>query len=276
MVYVVVCAAALAASALTLFSGFGLGTLLLPAFLLFFPADEAVALTGIVHLLNNVFKLALLGRHADRSVVLRFGIPAMLASLVGAWLLVEASALPPLASYMINGIPVTMTPVKTLMGGLIIFFAFVEGRAGRNGAGGDRNEVDGERNGAGDDRKPAGAGHLALGGLISGFFGGLSGHQGAFRSVFLLRAGLSREVFLGTGVALACLVDLTRLGVYARHFTLAGLQANAGILAAAGVAALAGAVIGASLVKKASMAAIRKIVMALLILVGVLLLLGVL
>ena len=36
--------AALAASALTLFSGFGLGTLLLPAFLVFFDAPIAVAM----------------------------------------------------------------------------------------------------------------------------------------------------------------------------------------------------------------------------------------
>ena len=37
MEYVVVCLVALGASALTLFSGFGLGTVLMPAFALFFP-----------------------------------------------------------------------------------------------------------------------------------------------------------------------------------------------------------------------------------------------
>jgi uncharacterized membrane protein YfcA len=39
MSYLVVCAVALLASALTFFSGFGLGTLLLPAFALFFPIE---------------------------------------------------------------------------------------------------------------------------------------------------------------------------------------------------------------------------------------------
>lgn len=33
----------------------------------------------------------------------------------------------------------------------------------------------------------------------SGFFGGLSGHQGAFRSVFLLPAGLSKLEPIGKG-----------------------------------------------------------------------------
>jgi hypothetical protein len=32
--------------------------------------------------------------------------------------------------------------------------------------------------------------HLFAGGLVSGFFGGFSGHQGALRSMFLLRSGI--------------------------------------------------------------------------------------
>jgi uncharacterized protein len=44
---------------------------------------------------------------------------------------------------------------------------------------------------------------LPLGGVISGFFGGLSGHQGAFRSMFLIKAGLEKETFVATGVVLA-------------------------------------------------------------------------
>ena len=71
MSYLIVCTVALVASALTFFSGFGLGTLLLPTFALFFPIDHAVALTAVVHFLNSLFKLALAGRHADRRVVLR-------------------------------------------------------------------------------------------------------------------------------------------------------------------------------------------------------------
>ncbi len=56
--------------------------------------------------------------------------------------------------------------------------------------------------------------YLPLGGIMSGFFGGLSGHQGALRSAFLVRSGLSKDSLLGTGVVIACLVDMTRLLVY--------------------------------------------------------------
>lgn len=68
MEYLVICLSALVASGLTLFSGFGLGTILLPVFAIFFPIDVAVALTAIVHLLNNFFKLMLLGKHADKNI----------------------------------------------------------------------------------------------------------------------------------------------------------------------------------------------------------------
>ncbi len=84
MDYLLVCAAALGGSALTFFSGFGLGTILLPVFSLFFPIELAIALTAIVHLLNNLFKLALVGQHAHGKTVLRFGIPSLFAAFAGA------------------------------------------------------------------------------------------------------------------------------------------------------------------------------------------------
>ena len=46
MIYAAVCLAALIAAALTFVSGFGLGTLLLPAFALFVPPEVAVAATA--------------------------------------------------------------------------------------------------------------------------------------------------------------------------------------------------------------------------------------
>ena len=54
MEFVVIGVVAFLASGLTLYSGFGLGTVLLPAFALFFPAPVAVAATGVVHLLNGL------------------------------------------------------------------------------------------------------------------------------------------------------------------------------------------------------------------------------
>ena len=41
------------AAILTFFSGFGLGTILTPVMMIFFPVEIAVAFTGIVHFSNN-------------------------------------------------------------------------------------------------------------------------------------------------------------------------------------------------------------------------------
>ena len=90
---------ALLASLMTFFTGFGLGTILTPVFAIFFPIDIAIALTGIVHLLNNLFKLALVGKEANKTVVLKFGIPAIIAAFIGAELMITLSTLPEIFSY---------------------------------------------------------------------------------------------------------------------------------------------------------------------------------
>ena len=61
--------ASFAASLLTFFAGFGLGTIMLPVFAIFFPLELAIAATAIVHFANNIFKYALLRREIDWQVV---------------------------------------------------------------------------------------------------------------------------------------------------------------------------------------------------------------
>ena len=101
MATILICLTAFLASILTFFSGFGLGTLLAPVLMFFFPVEVAIALTGIVHFFNNVFKLFLTGKHANKEVILRFGIPAVIAAFVGASLLLQFSDMSPLYQYNI-------------------------------------------------------------------------------------------------------------------------------------------------------------------------------
>jgi hypothetical protein len=60
---------------------------------------EAVALTAVVHFLNGLFKVGLVARYADVGIVLRFGVFAILASFVGALLLLWLSGVEPLLTY---------------------------------------------------------------------------------------------------------------------------------------------------------------------------------
>jgi len=249
MTILVIGLVAFAASGLTLFAGFGLGTLLMPAFALFFPVELAVGLTAVVHLANNVFKLALLGRRADRAVVVRFGLPALAASFAGAKLLILLSALRPLASYELGGRAFHVMPVNAVVAALLLVFVALE-LSPRFA----RIQV-----------PPR---WLPLGGLLSGFFGGLSGHQGALRSAFLVKTGLAKEAFVASGVAIACLIDAARLSVYAGHFSRAGLFQNAGLLGVACVSAFLGAYLGARLLEKVTMLAVQRAVAAGLVLIA--------
>lgn len=256
MELLVVCVVALLASGLTLFSGFGLGTLLLPAFVFFFPADVAVAMTGVVHFLNNVFKLVLLGKYGDRDVVLRFGIPALVSAFVGAMLLVYIADIPPVGSVGLFGKSFQIMPIKLLIALLMLIFAIVETIPAL-------------------DRFQIPLKYLPLGGILSGFFGGLSGHQGALRSLFLVRAGLTREAFIATGVVIACFIDVTRLSVYAGHIAAIGLQQNVSLLVAAALSAFTGAFFGNRLMTKVTLRTIQRIVSVLLIIIAVALALGI-
>lgn len=241
----VVCSAALLASLLTLFSGFGLGTLLLPVLALFFPVPVAIALTAVVHLLNNLFKLLLLGKFAKRQVVALFGVPALLGALVGASLLLALAQLPVLVTYRFLGVQRGILPVKVAVALLMIGFVFLE-------------MLPRFRNLAFQPR------YLPLGGSLSGFFGGLSGHQGALRSAFLINCGLSKEEFLGTGVVIACLVDGARIAVYGSRFASAGIGENGVLLVAATLSAFFGAWLGSRFLHKVTVQAIQLLIATLL------------
>jgi len=244
--YIVVCLAALMVSCLTLFSGFGLGSLLMPVFAVFFPIEVAVATTAVVHLLNNLFKLYLMGRHADLRVVFSFALPAAGAALAGAWLLLYLSELPVLYSYEIGGREFVITPVKVVISFLIVVFSLFELHPVLKSLKFDRR-------------------YLPLGGALSGFFGGVSGHQGALRAAFLAKLGLTAEAFVGTGVAAAVLVDVSRLLVYGILFFSKDwrlLQESGGVrlVLVATLFAFLGSFFGSRLVKKVTMEHIQKLV----------------
>jgi hypothetical protein len=187
-------------------------------------------------------------------VVLRFGAPAVAASFAGALALTSLSGLAPLGAWSLGGAEATVTPVKLVMGVLILVFAGFELVPALSGL-----------------RAPVR--WLPLGGALSGFFGGLSGHQGALRAIFLTPLGLSPTQFVSTQAVLALLVDGARLLVYGWSLVLTGDAAETGaipwrLVAAATACAFAGALLGKRLLPKMTVAAIQWIVGGLLLVVG--------
>ena len=246
---ILVCITAFVTALLTFFSGFGLGTLLAPVLMLFFPVDEAIAMTGIVHFFNNLFKLFLVGKHVDKHVLLRFGIPAMIAAFIGAQLLLQLNELSPLFTYTMNGAEFSVYPLKFIIALVLLFFAAMELIPSLQ-------------------RLQFGKEHLVAGGLLSGFFGGLSGNQGALRSAFLIKAGLTKEAFLGTAVVVSSVVDFTRLSVYAERFSEAQLSSHSTLLIAATLSAFTGAFLGSRLFKKVTIQFVQYFVAIMLVLLA--------
>ena len=257
MVYLIICTVALVVSALTLFSGFGLGTLLMPAFAVFFPVEVAVGATAVVHLANNIFKLALVGKMADYKVVVKFAVPASILAIIGALLLNYFAGTTPLAEYGFLGKPCTVTILKLVIAFLIAVFAILELHP--------RFE-----------KLAFNPRYIPLGGALSGFFGGLSGLQGALRSAFLVRAGLAKEAFVGTSVVSAIVVDISRLAVYgvtffSKHLTIFHNQVGTGLVIAATLTAFFGSFLGSRLINKITMRAIQIIVGILLVFISIML-----
>jgi uncharacterized protein len=240
------------ASGLTFFSGFGLGTILLPVFSIFFPITIAVAATAIVHLFNNLFKFLITFKAANWKIVAKFGIPATVASIFGALVLASLEVSKVINTWTRLGFTGEITLLGIVIGSIIISFSFFELFSNFKNL-----SID--------------AKWLPLGGILSGFFGGISGNQGALRSAFLIKTGISKEAFIATGVVIAVMVDLSRISVYGATFSnlaTSSLDNNFKLLISAILGGIFGALLGKKLLPKVTFKWVQVLVAILLFIAG--------
>ena len=255
MEYVFILLIATLGSGLSFFSGFGFGTMLLPVMALFFDLQTAVFATAIVHFLNNVFKLTLVGKYAHWKTVIQFGIPSAVGAFLGAEALNYLAHLQQPLHVEFWIIETNTTFLGVTMGLVLILLAAME----------YSNAL------VRVNKAPR---ILWLGGVFSGFFGGLSGQQGAIRSAFLMNHFEDKQVFIGTRAALAFIVDAVRIFTYAASFQLF-LQHEIYLpMAVALIGGMSGALIGNKFLKKTSIEWIRKSVMVFLFVMGTLMIAG--
>lgn len=173
-------AAAVLAGAIASVSGFGIGSILTPLLANFVGMKLAVAVVSVPHFLGTTLRLALVREHIDKKVLVTFGITSAIGGLVGALLHIWLRS----------------AVLGYVLGALLVF-------AGVMGV----TRI-GERMRFGRT-----AGWIA--GALSGIFGGLVGNQGGIRSAALLGFDVSKESFVATATAIALLVDVFRMPVYA-------------------------------------------------------------
>ncbi|MFQ5925965.1 MAG: TSUP family transporter [Terriglobia bacterium] len=236
------CAAALGVAAVVVAVGFGLGTALTPLFLLTYDIKTAILLVAVVHFANNLFRLTLFRGSIEGSIVRRFGLASVVGAVAGS--LLQKSAGEP-------GLELGLGTLLVVLGGVALLPPERQWRLPRR--------------------------FDQMGGLLSGLLGGLVGNQGAVRSAYLLNYGLSKEAFIATGTAIACLIDASRIPVYLVNYG-AGLvapnesgQASWPYLVAVIGAAFVGTLVGKRLVARLSLAWFHRLVAALIVLAGVVL-----
>jgi len=263
MEYFIVSITVLFGAGLTFFSGFGLGTLLLPVFSLFFDLPIAIGATAIVHLANNIFKFILVSKHINLPTLFIFGIPALIFAFLGSLLITSFNDSNPFLTYTLFGASFELKLINITIGTLMIFFAWLE--------------LDSRFDKLNFQKK-----HIPFGGMLSGFFGGISGHQGAFRAAFLAKSGLSKEEFIGTSNAVSLIVDLTRLWIYIFGFNtiienelINTISDEQELLIIAILFAFIGTYFGKKMISKTTINSIRRIVGILLLTMGLFILLGI-
>ena len=172
--------AAILAGAIASVAGFGIGSILTPLFAIHFGTKLAVAAVSIPHLIATALRFVRIGEHVDKRVFVSFGITSAAGGLLGALLHARFSS----------------TALSYVLGALLVF-------AGMMGV-------------TGLSRRMRFEGVAAwIAGALSGAFGGLVGNQGGIRSAAMLGMRVSKESFVATATAIALVVDLARMPVYA-------------------------------------------------------------
>lgn len=230
---ILVTCAGILAGAIASIAGFGIGSILTPLLASWLGTKLAVAVVSIPHFLGTAVRFMAIRRHLDRRVLLGFGITSAIGGLAGAvlhnW--------------------VRSTVLGYVLGGLLVF-------AGLTGVTGLAS------------RMKFGRRTAWIAGALSGLFGGMVGNQGGIRSAALLGFNLSRDAFVATATAIALLVDIFRMPVYAA-LQFQSILSQWRLAAFATMGVVAGTLTGKRLLQRMPEDVFRTILSTIILLLGV-------
>ncbi len=160
-------------------AGFGSSTIFLPIALFFYDFKTALILVAIFHMSGNIGRIAFFRHGFNKKMILEFGLPSVILTLIGA-LLVRYISQPFL---------------KLILGLFLVFYVLLSFFKP-------------------DFKVKSNMKNSLLGGGLSGFFAGLIGTGGALRGAFLTSFNLEKSVYISTAAAISLAVDITRIPVY--------------------------------------------------------------
>jgi len=145
----------------------------------FFDYQNAIILVAIYHIFGNASRLSLTYKNWDKRIFLLFGIPSVIATIIGASLVGQVN---PDILKVILAIVLSIFAIYSLW--KPTFQVTPTPLIGR------------------------------IGGALSGFTAGLIGTGGVLRGAFMTLFGLARERYIATIASIALLVDFTRIPLY--------------------------------------------------------------
>jgi uncharacterized protein len=223
---------ALIAEIIGTMAGFGSSTIFLPLALLFVDFKTAIVLVAIFHLFGNLSRIIFFRQGFDKRIILQFGVPSVLLSLIGAFLI---GVLPQSALKLILGIFLVVTSVSFLAKPGLKF--------------------------------PANTRTFIAGGSATGFITALVGTGGALRATLLQGFNIEKVKYIATAATIALATDATRIPVYISQGFLTE-QYYLYLPMLLGIA-LAGSFIGRKIVRRIDQEKFRKMVLVAIILVSI-------
>lgn len=212
-------------------AGFGSSTVFLPVALLFYDFKTALVLVAFLHIFGNVGKIGVFRQGINRDLILKFGLPSIILTFIGALL--------------VQYIP--QNTLKAILGAFLVSFALLSFWR-------ENFQV-----------KPTLL-NTIFGGALSGLFAGLIGTGGAIRSAFLVAINLPKEKYIATSALIALAIDTTRIPVYiSQGFLKSEFYWFLPILL---IIALVGSYFGKLIVNKIPQKQFKKVVLAAIFLIG--------
>ncbi len=160
-------------------AGFGTSTIFLPIALIFVDFKTALVLVAISHISGNIGATTFFRHGLDKGLVLLFGVPSILLTIVGAYLVIYIS----------------QDALQILLGAFLLLFSIYsllrpnfKVRAAKT--------------------------NTIIGGSLSGFLQGLVGIGGPLRGAFLISYNLDKFKYIATLAAIAVIIDATRIPIY--------------------------------------------------------------